>query len=50
MRSSVSVLSDSMPGIKCQISGGVFSTIPILDTYTYWVTTACVRQSTGHVT
>jgi len=39
-----------MPGIKCQISVGVFSTSPILDTYTYRVTTTCIRQSTGHVT
>jgi len=39
-----------MPGVKYQISGGVFSTRLILDTYTYQVTTACVRQLMGHVT
>ena len=50
IRSSVSVSSDSKLSIKCQISGGVFRTSPILDTYTYRVTTTCVRQSTGHET
>jgi len=43
------VIAYQVSGVRYQVSGGVYRTSPILNTYTYRITTSCVRQSTCYV-